>query len=161
MRLAPSSCYRAPLPVKPLFAVASLMLILTVSYKVKAQTCDNDPQGGGQSISASASIDGTTTQLTDNGFVPAYTGVRLDSIATSGGSCIGMAWNCQTSPCVCQGTGYTYPRTINHTNVTVDITSTGLNGTYTVGTVQFLNAYSQTLDTHGADNTGPNYFTLS
>src|SRR5881628_3773097 len=102
MRLASFSCCRAPLSMKPLFVVASLMLILTVSHKVEAQSCDNDPQGGGQSISASASIDGTTTQLTDNGFVPAYTRVRLDSIATSGGSCIGMAWYCQTTPCVCQ-----------------------------------------------------------
>jgi hypothetical protein len=137
---------------------AALLLLTIFPAKVKAQSCDNISQGGGQSIVASASIDGTTLALPEGGFVAPYTRIRLDSLAHSDGSSIGMAWNCQTSPCVCQGTGYTYPRTINHTNVTVDITSTGLNGTYTVGTVQFLNSYSQTLDTHAADNSGPNYF---
>jgi RHS repeat-associated protein len=162
MKILKASCYSRVLGTIPYkILIATTLLLLPVSAKVNAQSCDNISQGGGQSIVASASIDGTTLALPEGGLVASYTRIRLDSFAHSDGSCIGMAWYCQTSPCVCQGTGYTYPRTINHTNVSVDISSTGLNGTYSVGTVQFLNAYSQTLDTSAADNTGPNYFTVS
>jgi RHS repeat-associated protein len=113
-------------------------------------------------MSASVTPDGTTTQMTTGGLTAAGTRVRLDSVATAGGQCIGMAWYCQTSPCVCQETGYTYPRTVNHTNVYVDIsTNTSLNGTYFVGTVQFRTAFGQTLDSSSGDTSGPNYFTLA
>jgi hypothetical protein len=38
--------------------------------------------------------------------------------------------------CTCQPTGYVYQRNIKHTNVWVDIsTNTGLNGSYSIGTV--------------------------
>lgn len=73
---------------------------------VQAQSCDDVPEGGGESISAKASIEGTTTQLTDGGFASAGTRVRLDSRATAFGECIGMGLYCQTTPCVCQETGY-------------------------------------------------------
>ena len=154
------------------YLLISLFGILTLSTltlftiapvpTVRAQSCDNIPQGSGQSMSATATIDGTTNQLTTGGFVPAGTSVRLDSRATADGQCIGMVWNCQTSPCVCQQSGYTYERTINHTNVYVDITSSGVwNGTYFVGTVQFLNNYGHVQDSQSADTTGPLHFGLA
>jgi len=138
-----------------IYAAPVFLLIAVVAPSGKAQSCDNIPQGGGESILASATIDGTTTELTNGAFLTAGTRVRLDSVVTSSGECLGMAWNCQTSPCVCQSSGYTYPRTVNHTNVNVDITSAGVwNGTYFVGTVQFWNNYAQTLDSKAADTTG-------
>jgi RHS repeat-associated protein len=140
-----------------LFRFLIVLFFLFTYSSAKAQSCDNVPEGGGEGISASASIDGTAIV---NGSVPVGTRVRLDSTAIAGGSCKGMAWNCATSPCTCQETGYTYERTINHTNVKVDVTSTSLNGTYSVGTVQFLSAYAHVLSTGAGDSTGPNYFTL-
>lgn len=149
---------------RPLFLLLLFfgIIISITSSQVRAQSCDPIPEGGGEGISVSASIDGTSTQLSEGGVVPAGTRVRLDSTAFAGGSCSGKAWYCQTTPCTCEGTGYIYQRTINHTNVKVDITSSGVwNGTYTVGTVQFLNAYDHVLSTGAGNSTGPNGFTLA
>lgn len=113
-------------------------------------------------MTAQVRIDDTPTQLANDSVVSAGTRVELHSRATAEGQCVGKAWNCQQSPCTCEETGYIYQRTINHTNVYVDITTaTSLNGTYSAGTVQFLTAYDHVLDTQSANTTGPNHFTLS
>lgn len=149
--------------VRIIARVSALTLVTLFAVSVsRAQSCENTPGGGGESMSASATIDNTTNQVANGGFVTSGTKVWLNSTATASGQCTGMAWNCQTSPCVCQETGYVYQRTINHTNVYVDIsTSTGLNGTYFVGTVQFLNAYDHVLSSGSPNTTGPNSMILS
>ena len=152
-------------PSLPRLLVHSLtfsFLILAIVPLAKGQSCPNEPQGSGESMSASITIDGTTTELGTGGMIPAGTRLRLDSTAFSGGQCVGKAWYCSPSPCVCKETGYVYQRTINHTNVYVDITSSGAwNGTYSAGTVWPLQESDHTLSTQSANSTGPNYFTLS
>jgi hypothetical protein len=58
-----------------------------------------------------------------------------------------------------------YERTINHTSVYADITSTGLNGHYFIGNVYGMNPNGtghdwHVLNTRNSDNTGPNYAML-
>jgi len=48
-----------------IYAAPVFLLIAVVAPSGKAQSCDNIPQGGGESILASATIDGTTTELTN------------------------------------------------------------------------------------------------
>jgi RHS repeat-associated protein len=147
-----------------LFSILTLsaLVLFTIAPVpiVKAQSCDDVPQGGGESISAKVTIDGMTTQLIDGGFVPSGTHVWLDSRATAFGECIGMGLYCQTSPCVCQETGYVYQRTLNHISVYVDISSTGWNGTYFVGNVGRY-PFDHIIDSESADSTGPLSFSLS
>lgn len=143
-------------------SITVFFLILTASQLANAQSCDNVPQGSGESMSAHISFETGGTQLTNDSVVTAGTRVLLHSTASAFGECVGMAWHCQTTPCTCSETGFVYQRTINHTNVYVDITTSGaLNGTYSAGTVWFLNAYDHVLDTDSANTTGPNLFTLS
>ena len=73
-----------------ILAATVFLLIALVAPSGKAQSCDNIPQGGGESILASATIDGTTTELTNGAFLTAGTRVRLDSVVTSSGECLGM-----------------------------------------------------------------------
>src|SRR5689334_13574281 len=75
---------------------------------VEAQSCDNEPQGSGESISADISFQGTGQPVTGGGVVPAGTFIDINALATAFGQCIGKAWNCQVSPCVCQATGFVY-----------------------------------------------------
>src|SRR5689334_620237 len=117
--------------------VTTLALLTSASVPtVEAQSCDNQPNGSGESISADVSVQGTGQAVTSNGVVPAGTFVDINALATSFGQCVGMGWNCAVSPCVCQQTGFTYERTVNHIGVYVDIsTNTSVNGTYFVGNV--------------------------
>ncbi len=101
-------------------------------------------------------------ELIGSAFVTAGTQVRLDSFAYAGGACKVKGWVCpQGTNCTCEVLDV-QQRTINHAIVDVDITSSGVwNGTYRVGTVQFLNQYEHIQDSHSANTTGPVYFTLS
>ena len=95
------------------------------------QSCEDVPQGGGESISANISIRNTGQPLSNNGFAPSSTWIDINALATAFGQCIGMGLNCQPSPCICQENGTIYERTVNHIGVYVDISTSGsLNGTY-------------------------------
>src|SRR5215217_718728 len=104
--------------------LSTLTLLTSASVPtVEAQSCDNQPQGSGESISADVSVQGTGQAVISNGVVPAATFVDINALATSFGQCIGMGWNCAVSPCVCQQTGFTYERTVNHIGVYADIST--------------------------------------
>lgn len=143
--------------------LVSILFILSISSIASAQSCPNDPQGSGEGISGSVSIDQTTLQLTEGGYVPAGTRVRLDAVAFANGQCIGMGWSCPPQQgCTCEPTGFVYERTINHINVNVDISSSGVwNGNYFLGTVQFLTQYEHEQNSSSGNTTGPLYFTLA
>lgn len=145
------------LSVWTLFAAAS-------GTVVSAQSCPNIPNGGGESMQAWITVKNTGAPVADGAVLPAGTELRLDSIATANGSCRGRAMG-QSMECV--DTGFTYERTVNHTDVWADIsTATALNGTYTVGYVNGKNpdgssADWHVLDTTAANSSGPSYSTLS
>jgi len=152
----------------PLFCVLTVStftwFILAPLPAVRAQSCDNIPQGSGESISADISFRDSGQPITDTRVVPAYTWMDINAFATAYGQCIGMGWYCQTSPCVCQETGFTYERTVNHIGVYVDIsTNTSVNGTYFVGNVYGKNADGtgadfHELDTRASNSSGPLHF---
>jgi RHS repeat-associated protein len=143
-----------------MFPLVSILLLFTALSVTKGQSCPNEPQGSGESISGSVTPDGGSP-MNGGAFISVGTRVRLDAVAFAGGQCIGKAWNCSVTPCVCQETGNVYERTINHTNVYLDVTTSGsLNGSYFLGTVQFLNQYEHTQDSHASNTTGPIYFTF-
>jgi hypothetical protein len=139
----------------------SIIVILTALSIVNAQSsCPFEPEGGGEGITGSVSVDGGP-ELINSAFVTAGTRVRLDSFAYAGGQCKVKGWVCQGINCTCELLEV-QQRTINHAIVDVDITSAGYwNDTYRVGTVQFLNQYDHIQDSHSANTTGPLYFTLS
>jgi RHS repeat-associated protein len=145
---------------------AIVLFTLAPVASVKAQSCENNPQGGGESISANITTVDSGQPLSGTGVVPASTWIEINAVATALGQCIGMGWDCQESPCVCTETGTVYERTVNHIGVYVDISSTGLNGTYFVGDVYGMNpngttAFFHVLDTSAANSTGPLSFLLS
>jgi hypothetical protein len=147
-------------------AIASYAL--TTARSVEAQqSCENVPEGGGESISANISIRNSGQPVSNNGLVPSSTWIDINALATAFGQCIGMTWNCQQSPCVCQESGTIYERTVNHIGVYVDISTSGsLNGTYFVGNVYGRNpngttAFFHVLDTSASNTTGPLGFLLS
>lgn len=164
-----------PISLRLLSVVFCVLTISTIALytltsvrSVEAQqSCENVPQGSGESISASISIRNTGQPVGDNGLVPSSTWIDINALATAFGQCIGMGWNCQQSPCVCQETGTTYERTVNHIGVYVDISTSGsLNGTYFVGNVYGRNpngttAFFHVLDTSASNSTGPLDFLLS
>lgn len=141
---------------------------LTGVRSVEAQqSCENVPQGSGESISANISIRNTGQPVSNNGLVSSSTWIDINALATAFGQCISMALNCQPSPCICQETGTIYERTVNHIGVYVDISTSGsLNGTYFVGNVYGRNpngttAFFHVLDTSASNSTGPLGFLLS
>ena len=134
---------------------------------VEAESCENNPQGGGESISADIVVRDTTQTLGHNGLVPAHTDIEIHGLATAFGQCIGMAIDCDPSPCICTETGTVYERTVNHISVYVDVSSNGaLNGTYYLGDVFGKNpngttAFFHVLDSRAGNTSGPVNFTLS
>lgn len=145
-----------------IFTFGTLILFTSDSVPtVEAQSCDNQPQGGGQSISADISYRDTGQPITGSGVVPAGTFVTINAVATAFGQCVGMVWDCGTSPCICRESGFIYERTVNHIGVYVDIsTNTSLNGNYFIGNVYGKNpngtgADFHVLDTRASNSTGP------
>ena len=141
-----------------------LFMFLMLSTAPVAETqsgCPFEPEGGGEGITGSVSVNGGP-EIIGSAFVTAGTQVRLDSFAFAGGACKVKGWVCpQGINCTCEVLDV-QQRTINHAIVDVDAsTSGGLNGTYRVGTVQFLNQYDHIQDSHSANTTGPLYFQLS
>ena len=137
-------------------SAATLFIVAPVPV-VEAQSCDNVPNGSGESISADVSVQGTGQPVTGSGVVPAGTYVDINALATSSGQCVGMVWNCGVSPCVCQESGFIYERTVNHIGVYADIsTNTSLNGTYFIGNVYGKNPNGTTADFHELDTRASN-----
>ena len=162
MKSTPKRFRLAGIVVFCLLAISVTVILALVRVRpVEAQSCDNIPQGSGESITADISVQNTGQPLSPTGLVPARTFVDINALATAFGQCIGMGWNCQPSPCVCQETGFVYERTVNHIGVYVDIsTNTSLNGTYFIGNVYGMNpngtgADFHVLDTRAANSTGP------
>jgi len=135
--------------------VSILFLLSTFSIAAAQSSCPNEPEPGGESISGSVSINGSSQPpMADGAFLPVGTQVRLDAVANAGGQCKIKGWVCpQGTNCTCEVLDV-QQRTINHTIVDVDISSSGVwNGTYRVGTVQFLTQYEHTQDSHSANTT--------
>ena len=144
-------------------ATVLLFLIFIFGPELKGQSCTNEPHPGGESSSVDVSIDSPGGAVVQPGSVlPTGTRLRIDSRTTATGSCTGKAWSCPGGQsCQCVETGYVYERTINHTNVRADISTTGgLNGNYSIGTV-WGQAYYHELDSRSANSSGPNYLMLS
>jgi len=154
-----------------LFTILILSSVVLFTTRPVAATptlsCDPTPQGSGEDINADISIRDTDLPLPDHGIVPGYTFLEINAFAAAYGQCIGNAWYCETSPCVCQATGVVYERTINHIGVYVDISTTnGLNGHYFVGNVYGKNpngtgADFHELSTSASNSTGPLSFMVS
>lgn len=153
-----------PTPIARIsLAFVSILFMLSTISIVAAQSCPNEPEGSGESISGSVSINGSSQPpMIDGAFLPVNTQVRLDAVATAWGQCKIKGWVCpQGTNCTCEVLDV-HQRTVNHTIVDVDITSSGVwNGTYRVGTVQFLYQYEHIQDSHSANTTGPVFFTLA
>jgi RHS repeat-associated protein len=145
--------------------MALILFSLAVPITLQADTCESVGSGASQSISAHITIDGTTTEVTNQTVLPLGTPIRIDSVATAYGNCTEMLWHCDGG-CSCVPSGYTYNRTINHISVRLDASTDGfLNGNYSLGSVFGMNpngttAFWNVLDTQAANSTGPKYFTL-
>ncbi|HEV2860944.1 MAG TPA: hypothetical protein VGX48_08065 [Pyrinomonadaceae bacterium] len=118
--------------------------------EARAQGCTYIPFTGSESIDAWITNADTGEAVEDGAVVPSGTRLRFDSVATADGYC------------VCEQTGVTYYRTVNHTNVFADISAGALQGRYTFGYVWGKNpggttAFWQVLDTASPDTTGPIY----
>lgn len=100
--------------------VRVLIVALGGTFALQAQTCDPIPQPGGESISAQITINGTGIPVTDGMVVPAWTPLRIDSIATATGSCVKRAWT-NTQPSSCETTGTVWERHSNHTDFSRDL----------------------------------------
>jgi len=109
-----------------------IILALTATPTIQAQSCEYIGDNGGQSISAQITINGTSTQVTDGMMVPRFSTLRIDSVAAAYGSCTGMGWT-NTSEPTCAPTGFIWQRVPSHTYVWVDIDA--LNSSYAVGNV--------------------------
>jgi RHS repeat-associated protein len=159
-----------PAPQRWLKIFAFLLVLAcqpAASTMVNAQEhCPPQPHGGGEGLSVSVTVEYNGLPVTPGMVVPAYSQVRIDSVASAFGSCDTYAWICPSSGCVCEHNA-AYVRSINHTNVWADVsTASGLNGIYFVGTVQGRNpdgtgAFYNVLDSQSSTSTGPNYFLLS
>lgn len=123
---------------------------------LKAQTCENIPNPGTESLTARISIAGTNIPVTDGMVVPRTTWLRLDSVATATGSCIGMGWVPNANPPICAPTGSVWQRVPNHIEASVEIsTGTELLG-FLVGYVWGTGGPDQhVIDTQSSDSTGP------
>jgi hypothetical protein len=119
--------------------LARLVLLMAVSIPggsiARAQTCPPYGFDEGESITGWATVDGTGEAVTEQAMVTKGTRLRLDAIATAFGSCHTQILQCNPSPCHCVD-NTVGNRTINHIDIWVDVTSTGLNGHYSVGLQQ-------------------------
>ncbi|MEP6922021.1 MAG: DUF6531 domain-containing protein, partial [bacterium] len=106
-------------------------------------------------MSARVTISNTNIPVTEGMVVPRYSTLQIDSVATAGGSCTGMAW-ANTSEPSCEPTGYEWQRTPSHTQVSVNITSGTDVFEFIVGNVWPRTTDQHVLDTQSADTTGPN-----
>ncbi|MGH9874512.1 MAG: RHS repeat-associated core domain-containing protein [Pyrinomonadaceae bacterium] len=146
--------------------MALILFSLVVPITLQADVCESVGGGASQNISAHITINGTTTEVTNQPVLPLGTQIRIDSVATAYGNCAEMFWNCDGG-CSCVPSGTTFNRTINHISVTYDASTAGsLNGNYSLGSVFGLNpngttAFWNVLDTQASNSTGPKYFTLS
>jgi YD repeat-containing protein len=126
--------------------------------------CPDIPVNGGESMSATIRVAATGSPVAHQALIPARTQLRLDALATAFGSCGIMALNCAPLPCQCQ-LMEVQPRTVNHINITADIsTATALNGSYVIGYVFGRNpdgttGFFNVLDTQAGNSTGPIYYT--
>ena len=77
---------------------ATALFTLAPVPSVEAQSCDDIPQGGGESISASITTADAGQTVSGTGVVPQSTWIEINAMATALGQCIGMGWNCQQSP---------------------------------------------------------------
>lgn len=134
-------------------AVASC-LIVGVPSAVTAQTCNNIPSGGGQSIEGFVKLaDGTCTVAQDTYVVRLKT-YRLDSLATANGSCTLRNMVCSPLPCECQETG-TEQRGVGSTRI--QQTAGGPNPPYNVGPLYALpmSSFPHVADSRVAGATSP------
>jgi RHS repeat-associated protein len=132
-----------------------ILVSLCASAMVQAQTCEDVPHPGTESMSAHITIKDTNTPVTDGMVVPRYTILQLDSVATADGSCTGMAW-ANTSEPTCEPTGYVWQRTPSHTQVSVNISTGTELLEFIVGYVWPLTTGQHVLDTQSSNTTGPN-----
>jgi hypothetical protein len=118
--------------------LATVLLLALVSgpysHVALAQSCEHIPEQGSESISATITVNSSGQELTDGMVIPAYTQLRIDSIASAFGSCTGMQWVCNGG-CSCQPTGYIYQRDVNHTHLWVEMSTNQQSGNYQVGNV--------------------------
>jgi hypothetical protein len=148
---------------KPQYMTGLLLVLLCVAV-VHAKTidCPGIAVPGSTNMANPTAVDRyTDAGISGGSTVPAYTFIKIHSRAEADGLCYGQA----EVEGVCVLTGMVYNRTVNHTSVYADISSTGLNGHYFIGNVYgMLNGLTHdwnVLDTHNSDNTGPNYAMLA
>jgi len=131
-----------------------IILALGGFVRVNAQACEDIPEQGTESISASVTFNDTGSPVRN--VVRPYTPLRIDAVATAYGSCTGMGWSAGD----CVPTGYVYQREINHINIWAQIeTGNGISGAYSIGKVWPTPTTMHVLDTHSPNSTGPVFFT--
>lgn len=140
--------------LKQLLPAGLLLMALAATSALRAQTCENIPQPGTESMSAQVTIDGTGIPVTDGMTIPRWTPLRVDSIATATGSCTGMTW--ANTPPSCEPTGSVWERVPNHTQVSVNISSDSGEYEFIVGYVYGTGSNQHVIDSASSDTTGPN-----
>ncbi|HKR61295.1 MAG TPA: DUF6531 domain-containing protein [Pyrinomonadaceae bacterium] len=142
--------------LKNFLCVGLIVLGLSATSSLQAQTCENIPQPGSESISAKITINGTGIPVTNGMIIPAWTPLRIDSIATATGSCVERAWT-NTQPSSCEPTGTVWERHPNHTQVSVEISSETGDMGWIVGYVYPTGPpYQHVINSESSDTTGPN-----
>ena len=102
----------------------------------------------------------------EGGFVPRYTRLRVDSIATAYGQCITQMLQCNPYPnCSCVN-NTTFDRTVNHIDIWLEMNTAAWSGTLNVGSVTGRNpdgttAHFHELDSQASNSTGPVYSDLT
>jgi hypothetical protein len=138
-----------------IYAALTTTFAFAAAPALQAQTCENIPNPGSESMSAHITISGTNTPVTDGMAIPRATQLRIDSVATATGSCTGMGWVPNANPPSCEPTGSVWERVPNHTQVSVEIsTGTQLLG-WIVGYVYGTGGPNQhVINSESSDTTG-------
>jgi hypothetical protein len=142
-----------------IYATALIAFALAAAPVLQAQTCENIPNPGTESLVGKIRINGTNNPVTQGMAIPVGTSLRFDSVIEATGDCTGMAW-ANTNPPSCEPTGYVYQRVPNHTEVTVEIaTETQPLGFY-VGFIYGTGGPNQhVINSESSDSTGPVFMT--
>ncbi len=145
--------------LKTVMQASLILFAFSATPAVQAQTCENIPNPGTESLVAKISINGTNIAVADGAVIPSWTSLRFDSVIEATGSCTGMGWT-SANPSSCEPNGYVWERVPNHTAITVDIaTETGPLNFY-VGLIYGTGGPGQhVINSAASDTTGPVYMT--
>lgn len=83
MQSTPGRFRLLPILFSVLVVAAPVLFTLFRVRSVEAQSCDNIPQGSGESIAANISIRDTGQPVSETALVPASTYIKVNALATA------------------------------------------------------------------------------